>query len=108
MKEEKPITKGQAKMNAFMATLHLIVYYGIALGIWGIALKKSFLWFGLFGVIAGLMISLMFVVPVIAVQGTEERTKDIMFGVGMMWGIIAIIIGALGIIVWIIRAIFFR
>jgi hypothetical protein len=35
---EKPISKGQAKMNAIMATLHLIVYYGIALSIWGLAL----------------------------------------------------------------------
>jgi len=106
--EEKPITKGQAKMNAIMATLHLIVYYGIGLSIWGLALKKSFLWFGLFGVIVGLLISLIFVVPVIAMQRTKERTKDIMFGVGASWGIIGIIIGVLGIVVWIIRAIFFR
>lgn len=105
--EEKPISKGQAKMNAIMAALHLIVYYGIALSIWGLALKKSFLWFGLSGVIVGTLISLVFVVPVIAMQRTVERTKDMMFAAGAIWGNIAILVGVLGIIVWIIRAIFF-
>jgi hypothetical protein len=106
--EEKPITRGQAKMNAIMATLHLIFYYGIALIIWGFALKQSIFWFGLTGVILGLLISLVFVVPVIAVQRTEEYTKDMMFAAGAIWGNIGIFIGILGIIVWIIRIIFFR
>jgi len=105
--EEKPITRGQAKMNAIMAALHLVVYYGIALGIWGLALKKSFLWFGLSGVVVGLLISLVFVVPVIAMQRTEERTKDMMFAAGSIWGNIGILIGVLGIVAWIIRVIFY-
>lgn len=95
-------------MNAVMAALHLVVYYGIAISIWGLALKKSFLWFGLYGVIAGLLISLIFVVPVIAMQRTEERTKDIMFAAGSIWVSIGILIGILGIVVWVIRAIFFN
>lgn len=106
--EEKKITRGQAKINAVMAAIHLIIYYGIALTIWGFALKKNLLWFGLSGAVIGLLISLVFVVPVIAIQKTEERTKDIMFAAGATWGNIGIFIGILGIFVWIIRAIFFR
>ena len=91
-----------------MATLHLIICYGIALGIWGLVLKKNFLWFGLSGFIVGLLISLVFVVPVIAMQRTAKRTKNMMFAAGATWGNIGILIGILGIVVWIIRAIFFR
>ena len=109
--EHKSIIKRAAKVNAIKATLHFIVLYGIALSIWGLALKKNFLWFGLFGVIVGLLISLAFVVPVIVKQmtlRTEGDPRDTMFGAGVIWGGWAIIIGVLGIVVWIIRAIFFR
>ena len=105
--EEKIISRGQAKMNAIIASLHLIVYYGIALSIWGLALKKSFLWFGLSGVMVGFLISLIFVAPVIAMQKTEGCTKDMMFAAGAIWGNIGIVIGILGIVVWIVKAIFF-
>ncbi|MCX6743818.1 MAG: hypothetical protein NT116_06340, partial [Candidatus Parcubacteria bacterium] len=105
--EETPISRGQAKMNAIMATLHLIFYFGIALLIWGLALKKSIFWFGLAGVLVGLIISLLFVAPIMGMQKTKERTKELMFSIGSIWGGISIIIGILGILVWIIRAIFF-
>lgn len=105
--EEKIITRCQSIAYAIGGALGLIIYYGIVLSFWGLALKKSFLWFGLAGTIVGLLISLVFVVPIIATQRTEERTKDMMFAAGSTWGTIGIIIGSLGIVVWIIRAIFF-
>ena len=105
--EEKPIEGGQAKMSAIMATLHLIVYYGIALSIWGLALEKSLLWFGISGAAVGLLISLVFVAPVIAAQKNAERIKDMVFAAGALWGNIGIIIGVLGLVAWIVRAIFF-
>ena len=95
-------------MNSLIAALHLIVYYAIALSVWGFALKKSFVNFGFFGAILGALISLVFVVPVIALQRTEERTKDMMFATGATWGNIGIVIGMLGFAVWIIRVIFVR
>ncbi len=105
--EEKPLLKNESFGSAVMAALHLIFYYGIAIGIWGLALKKSILWFILFGAIAGLLIGLVFVCPVVASQRTKGRLQDIMFSAGSIWGGIATIIGVLGIIVWIIRIIFF-
>ena len=105
--EEKSISKNQAKINAVMAALHLIVYYGIALSVWGLAFKKSFLYFGLAGMILGALISLIFVVPIIAIQKTAERTKDMMFAAGAIWGNIGILIGVVGLVAWIVRAIFF-
>ena len=43
--KETPMSSGQARMNALMAALHLVVYYGIALTIWGLALRQNVLWF---------------------------------------------------------------
>jgi hypothetical protein len=105
--EEIPITRAQAKATAFSATWHLAIYYGLAVGAWGLALKKSLVLFSLSGLIAGLLISLVFVVPVISAQRTAGRTKELMFAVGAIWGFIALAVGVLGILVWLVRAVFF-
>ncbi len=104
----KPIHRSESVMTAFFVSLRLIAYYGIAIGIWGLVFKKSFLGFGFYGVIAGLLISLLFVAPVIAFQRTKERIGDMVFGASTMWGNLGIIIGVAGLVAWIIRAIFFR
>jgi hypothetical protein len=106
--EEKPLLKYEAFWSAVMTTLHLVVYYGVALSIWGLTLKKSIFWFGLYGVIAGLLISLVFVAPVIVTSKTKDRVRDMMFSAGAIWGNVGILIGILGIIIWIVRVIFFR
>jgi len=69
----------------------------------GVVFNKGFLWFGLWGCVAGLIISLLFVSPVIAMQKTKERIKDIVFASGFMWAPIAFVIGGAGIIAWIIK-----
>lgn len=103
---EKLISSGQAKVNAAIAALHLIIYYSIAIGIWGLVFKKALLWLCLSGAIVGFLISLVFVMPIISIQKSEERTKDMMFVAGAVWGNIAIVIGILGIVFWILRIIF--
>lgn len=105
--EEKPLLKYEAFWTGVMAALHFIFYYSIAIGIWGLALKRSIFWFILSGAIVGLVISLLFVSPVVASQRTKGRIQDMMFAAGSMWGGLSIAIGILGIITWIIRAIFF-
>lgn len=102
----KPIHRSEAVMTAIFASLHLIAYYGIAVGIWGLVFKKSFLWFGLYGVIAGLLISLLSVAPVISFQRTKEKVQDMSFGAGALWGNLGIIIGVVGLVALIIRFIF--
>lgn len=94
-------------MNAVVAALHMIVYYSVALGIWGLAFKKGFLQFGLFGSLLGLLISLVFIVPIIALSRSEDHTKEMMFAIGATWGNLGILVGILGVIVWIVRAVFF-
>ncbi|MCG2699758.1 hypothetical protein L6274_01760 [Candidatus Parcubacteria bacterium] len=103
----KPLHRSESIMTAVFVSLQLMIYYGIAIGIWGLVFKKSFLIFGLYGIIAGLLISLLFVVFVIAFQRTKERIKDMSFGVGAMWGNLGIIIGVVGLIALVIRLIFF-
>src|ERR1700722_19083563 len=106
--DDQIITRGQARMDAFMTALHLIFYYAIALGIWGLAVHKSFIWFGLSGAVLGLLVSLVFVVPVIAGQRTANRSKDMIFAASALWGNFAIIIGIAGILAFVIRLIFFK
>lgn len=81
--EERPIDKIQAYSSGVMTVLHLVVYYGVAIGIWGLALKKSFLWFTLVGVIIGLLLGLI-AGPIIAKQRTNERSREMMFAVGAL------------------------
>jgi hypothetical protein len=104
----KPIHRSESIMTAFFVSLQLMAYYGIAIGIWGLVFKKSFLVFGLYGVIAGLLISLLSAAPVVAFQRTKERIRDIAFGVGVIWGNLGIIIGVVGLVAWVIRLIFFH
>lgn len=104
----KPIHRNEAVMTAVFVSLQLMAYYGIAIGIWGLVFKKSFLMFGLYGVIAGLLISLLSAAPVVAYQRTKERIRDIAVGIGVMWGRLGIIIGVVGLIAWVIRLVFFK
>jgi len=103
-----PIHRSESVMTAVFVSLQLLAYYGIAIGIWGLAFKKSFLAFGLYGVIAGFLISLLSVAPVIAFQRTKERIRDMSFGAGALWGNLGIAIGVLGLIALVIRFVFFR
>lgn len=103
-----PLHRSEAIMTAIFASLHLIAYYGIAVGIWGLVFKKSFLTFGFYGAIVGLLISLLSAATVIAFQRTKEKVKDMSFGAGAIWGNIGIIIGILGIVVWMFRLVFFH
>jgi len=103
----KLIHRSEAVMTAVFVSLRLIAYYAIAIGIWSLVFKKSFWTFSLYGSIAGLIISLLFVAPVISSQRTKERIRDIVFGAGSLVGNFGIIIGLVGLVAWIIRLIFF-
>jgi hypothetical protein len=104
----KPLHRRESIMTAVFVSLQLISCYGIAIGIWGMAFKKSFLIFGFYGVIAGLLMSLLSVAPVVAFQRTRKRIRNIVDGVGLMLGTPGIIIGVVGLIVWVVRLIFFN
>ena len=102
----KPIHRSESIMTAVFVSLHLLAYYGIAIGIWGLVFKKSFLVFGLYGVIVGLLISLLSTAPAVAFQRTRERIRLMAGGVGLLWGNLGIIIGVVGLVAWAIRLIF--
>jgi len=109
--EEQLFTKKEARANAtksiFVSAPRFIVIYSVALGIWGLALNKGFLWFGLSGAIIGILVSLLSIAPVIAIKRTQEQIKETMFAAGAIWGGIGIFIGVAGIILWIVRVMFF-
>lgn len=99
----KPLHKSESSMTAIFSSLQFIILYGIAIGIWGLFFKKSFFIFGLYGVILGLLISLLFVGPVVARQRTKEQIRNTVDGAGLMWGSAGIVIGVAGLIAWVIR-----
>jgi hypothetical protein len=102
-----PIHRSQSVMTAVFVTFRLLIYYGIAIGIWSLVFKEKFWNFFLYGSIIGFIISLLFVAPVISVQRTRERIRDIVYGVGLLIGNLGIIIGVIGLIAWIIKLVFF-
>ena len=89
------------------AVLHLMAYYGAAGLAWGLALKGNLLWASISGVIVALVVSALFVLPVLTKQRSEERTQEVMFAIGAIWGNLAILAGGVGIIVWLVRLVFF-
>ena len=99
------IHRNQAIMTAVFVSLRIVAYYAIAIGIWSLVFKKSFIAFLFYGSLAGLIISLLFVAPVISVQRTRQRIKDIVFGAGSLIGTFGVIIGIIGLIAWVIRLI---
>jgi hypothetical protein len=101
------IHRSEAVMTAVFVSLRVIAYYAIAIGIWSLVFNKSFFGFFLYGSIAGFIISLLFVAPIISTQRTRERIRDIVFGAGLLVGNFGIIIGLLGLVAWVIRLIFF-
>jgi hypothetical protein len=101
-----PIHKNEAVMTAIFVSLRLMAYYGIAVGIWGLVFKKGFLLFCFYGIVIGFLISLILVIPVIASQRTKEKVKEMSFSIGAIWGNIAIAIGIIGIIAFVISLIF--
>ncbi|MGW8184994.1 MAG: hypothetical protein ACWGHO_02690 [Candidatus Moraniibacteriota bacterium] len=103
----EPLHKNEVMLDVIFAPLYFIVVYGITIGVWGIVFRKSFLTFSFYGVIAGLLIGLLFASPLIARQRTREQIKDILFVASSLWGNLGIIIGVIGLIALAIRLVFF-
>ena len=104
--ERHPIKSRDARIQAFRSIVRFMVYFGIAVGIWGTAFGKSFIQFGVVGAVVGLLLSLIFVAQVIVIQKTVEGAEDIIFGSNSMLGFLSIIIGISGLIVWMVRVLF--
>lgn len=102
-----PIHRSESVITAIFVSLQLLICYGIIAGIWGLVFKKGFLKFGFYGVIVGLSIGLLFVSPVVAFQRTREQIQDVVFGVHITFGGLGFIIGLVGLIILVIRLIFF-
>ncbi len=103
----KPIHKNESIMTAIFVSLQLVIYYGIAIGIWGIFFRQNFLTFSIYGLITGLLIS-FFIVPIIARQRTRGRIRDMVDAVSITWGNIGMFIGVLGVVALVIKFIFLK
>lgn len=102
-----PISLDRARGAGLWAVLHMIAYYAAAGLVWGLALGRSVIWFAAIGASIGLIIGILFGFLVVSRQATEERVRDVMFAVGATWGNLAILAGVAGLVVWVVRAVFF-
>jgi hypothetical protein len=100
---DTPLHRNEAVMTSIFVCLRLIAYYFIAFGIWGLVFEKSFLTLGFWGIVVGILISFLFVGPVIAFQRTKEKIREMVFAAGSIWGNIAIAFGVLGTIALVIK-----
>lgn len=93
-------------MKWFLLIAQFVLLYGAAIGVWGPALGKSILWFAIIGGVIGLLAGTL-----TTLVGTSKRTSEgaseTMFAAGAIWGLPGLVIGGLGLLVWVIRAIFF-
>lgn len=80
----KPINRNESVMTAALVSSQLMRYYVIAVGIWGLVFKKSFLAFGLYGAIVGFIISLLSIFPVVVCQRTKERIRNMVDGISLI------------------------
>lgn len=103
----KPLHKNESVMTAFFVSVQLMIYYGISLGVWGLVFNNKSPVFFLSGVFIGIVISLMFVAPVVASQRTKEQIKKIVDGVWLMWGVPLRFIFIVGIIALVVKSFFF-
>ncbi|MEQ1509822.1 MAG: SMI1/KNR4 family protein [Sphingopyxis sp.] len=102
-----PISPDRARGAGLWAVLHMIAYFAAAGLVWGLALGRSVIWFAAIGASAGFLIGFLFGFLVVSRQTTEEKARDVMFAVGATWGNLAILSGAAGLIVWVVRVVFF-
>lgn len=105
--EEHPIEKRDTRAEAIGAVVRFAFTFSIVIGIWGLALNKDFVLFGIIGAILGSILSLILVVPVILNQRTEESLDNIVSAANTLWGGVAVYAIIFGVIAWIIRIIFF-
>jgi hypothetical protein len=101
-----PIHGSEAITAAIWCVAQVIVLYALVVGVWGVVFEKSFFIFCSYGGAAGFLISILFIFPVIAFQRTMQRVQDTVFGASSLWVMPMVIIGILGLVAWILRAIF--
>jgi len=103
-----PVHKSESVMTALSVSLQLILYYGIAIGLWGLVFSQNFFSFALYGSLFAVFICLFSVAPVIAGQRTKQKIRTMVDGAGNLWGTLGLVIGIIGLIVLVLKLILFR
>ena len=102
------VHKRDSIIAAIYVSSRVIISFGIGIGIWSLVFSKSFLSFFIYGIVVGFIISLFIIFPVIAKQRIKEKIKDIIFSIGALIIPIALGIGVIGIIAWLVKILFFN
>jgi hypothetical protein len=97
-----PIYKSESIITWIINSFSLMMYYGIAVGIWGLVFGRSLTFSFLYGISIGLLINILFG-GTVAFQRTRERIKEMSLVVFSLWGNFAIVAGIIGLFVLIIK-----
>ena len=90
------------------AILNLIFFYGLAFGIWGWAFGFSLLWSVIIGAVIGLAVAFSICsYPIFTKPQDIQQLKDMQFFVGI-WVKLGIAIGVVGLIVLVVKILFFH
>lgn len=89
------------------AAISLMLYYGIAFGVWSFVFEMNFMWFVLAGITVSLLIIAFLSAPLFTMERTMNHIDDVTFIVGV-WTNLAILFGALGLLAWGVRIIVFH
>lgn len=86
------------------AILTLCVFYGLAGGLWGLAMHANLVWSAIGGVALAVIITLTTCsYPIFAPFGkVEEELRERVFFVAL-WVMFAIVLGGFGLVVWAVR-----
>jgi hypothetical protein len=90
----------------FVVILQFIVLYAVVFAVWGFALRQSVLLFAIIGGVIAIIPGFLSY-SVAARKGTKEGTREMMFAAGAIWGSLALLLGVLGVVVWLVRVLFF-
>jgi hypothetical protein len=98
------IPQSEAVLTALFVAFKIVVMYFIASSIWGLVFGLWF-WFAVIGTVIGFLISLT-AFGAISKQITRERVRDMVAGVGLLVGNLAILIGVIGLITLVIKTLY--
>jgi hypothetical protein len=99
--------RSTARLRGGFTVIFFALIYGLAGGLWGLALNFSPRWFMSGGAGVGILLGGI-AAAVITSKPTPDQSKDMQFAANSTFGMLGILIGLVGLVVWGLRALFFR
>ncbi len=104
---EEDTHESVAKVRATLTFVFVTAIWAIDFGLWGMAFNFAPIWLAAAGAVLGAVIGFLSGV-IITSQKTPQGAKDMQAVAGMTFGQLGAIVGAAGLVGWLIRVLLFR